>query len=83
MDRAEAVAGRGILGFAYQVSDDGKVAVVELVARDRRAFGPMLGAQRADVRVFERGKVDGAAVEAEIRKLIADFDLKKFGARAR
>jgi hypothetical protein len=43
-------------GFSFQVSDDGKTALVALIARDRQAFQGLLTANRADVKVFERGR---------------------------
>lgn len=82
MGDEEKAAGRGIVSFSYQLSDDGKFAVMEMVARDRREFWPVLGGSRPDVKVFERGRSDPAVVEAEIRKYLKDFDLSRFGARA-
>src|SRR5437016_932515 len=32
----------GIIGFSYQMSDDGQFALLELVARDRSAFNAVL-----------------------------------------
>jgi hypothetical protein len=32
----------GIIAYSHQVSDDGKYALVEYVARDRSAFAPIL-----------------------------------------
>src|ERR1700687_2257559 len=40
--RASAVSRNGIIGFSYVVSDDGLLALVEFVARDRSAFQPIL-----------------------------------------
>jgi hypothetical protein len=74
--------GAGIISFSYQLSDDGNFAVVELVARDRKAFAAILGDRRPDIKVFERGKANAAVVEAEIRKYVKNFDVNKFGARA-
>src|SRR5262245_10939603 len=79
---SDRLAGQGILSFSYQLSDDGNFAVVELVARDRKAFAAILADRRTDIKVFERGKAEPAAVEAEIRKYIRNFDVTKFGARA-
>lgn len=79
----DQVAGKGIIAFSYQVSDDGKMAVVELVARDKSELEAVTRRARPGVQVFERGKGNAAAVEAEIRKHIKDFDVTKFGARAR
>jgi hypothetical protein len=54
-----------IVGFSYQLSDDGKTALVELIAHDKRAFQSLLSANRADVKVFERGKATIADLERE------------------
>ena len=70
-----------IVGFNYQISDDGKFAVVDLIARDRKAFQPIYAEGRADVKVFERGKSARAEVETEARRIIKDFDLDKFSNR--
>jgi len=70
MGDEEKAAGRGIISFSYQLSDDGKFAVMEMVARDRKEFGPVVGGARPDVKVFERGRSDPAVVEAEVRRYI-------------
>lgn len=75
-----AAAGRGILAFAYQVSDDGQWALVELVARDRKALEPVLSDRRPSVKVFERGKARAAEIQAEFRKYKRDFELDRFQA---
>jgi hypothetical protein len=72
-----------ITGFSYQVSDDGKTALVELIARDKRAFQPLLTANRADVKVFERGKATITDLEREFRKVKPGFDGGKFIGGAR
>lgn len=75
-----AAAGRGILAFAYQVSDDGQWALVELVARDRKALEPVLSDRRPSVKVFERGKAQAAEIQAEFRNYKRDFELDRFQA---
>ena len=68
-----------ILGFTYVLSDDGKHALVEFVARDRAAFQQIL----ADVSVksFVKGKDKREDVEAEFKKYKKDFDFTNFGVR--
>ena len=68
----------GILGYSYEVSDDGKFALVEFVARDRAAFSDLLSGNHASVKAFEKGKSRKADIEAEFRKHRKDFDLDKF-----
>lgn len=82
LGRGVADRGDGIVGFSYQVSDDGRLAVMELAARDRSAFQALLNDRRPEVRVFERGKSRREEVEAEVRRHIRNFDLTQFGVRA-
>ncbi len=69
-----------ILAFSYQLSDDGRFALVEFVARDRRAFANILNAGRPDVKVFDKSRSTRAEVEAEFRKYKRDFDFSNLGA---
>ena len=71
----------GIIGFAFQLSDDHKHALVEFVAQDRSAFKQMMADTRPDVKVFEKGKVSRAVIEAEFRKWKHDFDPDQLHAR--
>ncbi len=62
-------------------SDDGRFAIVEFVAKDRRGLQPILNHGRADVIVFEprRNRAhDKAAVEPQIRRFKRDFDFDAF-----
>jgi hypothetical protein len=65
----------GIIGYTMQISDDRKHALVEFVARDRSAFKQMMVDTRPDVKVFEKGKVSRAVIEAEFKKWKLDFVL--------
>lgn len=65
----------GILAFSWVPSDDGKFALVEFVARERSAFQGLLGANRPDVRAFQRGRNSRAEIETEFRKHKKDFSL--------
>lgn len=78
-------ASPGLISFHYDVSDDAKTAIVELVAADANAFAPVLSASqgRADVKAFERGKSTKAEVEQEIKKVKKDFDVDKLGRRGK
>ena len=69
----------GVLGFTYELSDDGKFALVEFVARDRSVFGPVLA--DATVQSFVKGVNQRAAVEAAFTKLKKNFDFNHFGVR--
>lgn len=71
----------GIIAFHAEVSDDGRYAVVEFVARDRAAFGQIL----ADARVlekFEKGRSKRGDVEAALKKYKKNLKLENFGVAA-
>lgn len=71
-----------IIGYSYQVSDDGRLALVEFVARDPKALEPILSSRLANIRVFRKTKVQRQLVEQEFRKHKRDFDWNKFGVLA-
>jgi hypothetical protein len=73
----------GLISFTYELTDDGKRAVVELVALNRRAFAQIFAERRADVKVFDPRTIGKAAAEAEIRKEKRDFDADKLSGRKR
>ena len=77
------LAGSGIIGFSYAVSDDGRWALVELVACDRTAFSSILTSRDPNVRTFEKGKARKEDVEREFKRLRADFDWNRFQVRGR
>ena len=66
-----------ILAFTQQVSDDGKSALLELVALDRSAFQAILNDKQ--VKVFVKGTDKKDDIEKELKKYKKDFDLDKFG----
>ena len=70
----------GILGYSYQMSDDGEYALVEFVARNRSEFNTML-ADPAVVRSFVKGSANIADVVAVFKTYKKDFDFSKLGVR--
>ncbi len=68
----------GIIAFSFQTSEDGKLALVELVAPNRAAFAAILADRRLDVKVFEKGKARRDDIEREFRKHKRDFQLDRF-----
>jgi hypothetical protein len=64
-----------LLATQVWFSDDGKTALVELVAEDRSAFAQILNSRLPGVRVFERGKTTKQEVEAEFKKYKRDFNI--------
>ncbi len=69
----------GILGYGYQVSDDGSTALVEVALSDRAAIAALLQSTAAralgqQLRSFTKGAGNRAEMLAEFRKLKKDFD---------
>lgn len=69
----------GILGFTFVASDDGKFALVEIVAKDRSAFQDILA--DAGVKSFLKGRDKREDAEAEFKKHKKDFNFDLFGVR--
>lgn len=69
----------GILGYTYQLSDDGKTALVEFVAAQRDAFKDILADKT--VKAFLKGKDKQGDIEIEFKKHKKDFDIDHFGVR--
>lgn len=65
----------GIIAWSQQISDDGRMAIVHLVAVDRKAFAPIFADTRPEIRVFEIGKDSPEAIEKELKKFKKDFTL--------
>jgi len=71
----------GIIAFTHVLSDDGKFALCEFVARDRSAFNAILADPTA--KSFVKGVHSRADAETEFKKYKKDFDIDKFGAYVR
>lgn len=69
----------GIVAFSFQESDDGKLALVELVAYSRDAFKDLLADTRPEVKVFIKGKHKREDIEKEFKKYEKDINLDSFG----
>jgi hypothetical protein len=74
-DAASDPSQPGIVAFGFVESDDGRFAIVELVARDPSAFKAILEDKRSDIRVFRKGLAKRLDIEAEFRKYKRDFAL--------
>jgi hypothetical protein len=72
----------GILAWAFQLTDNKNMAIIQVVAANRHAFDAILADKRPEVRVFEIGKASRAAIEAEMQKHRKGFDLSRFEVRA-
>lgn len=71
-----------ITAWAFQESDDGKLAVVEFVAKNRAAFKAILESGRAEVKIFLKGRTSKAEIQNQVRQIRKDFDLDKLEALA-
>ncbi len=66
----------GILGYHFEISDDGMRALVEFVAKDRSAFKALLA--DSTVTPFVRGQQDLARIVAAFLALKKDFNINTF-----
>ena len=67
-----------IIAFQYQLSDDGKFALVELVGSDRNALAPILNSIDARVQAFDLAKTPITSVETAFRVFKKNFTMSKF-----
>jgi hypothetical protein len=67
--------------FRYELSDDGKMALVEASPRNLAEMAKLSGLIKTDARskLFLPGKDKKADVEAEFKKLKKDFNAESFG----
>lgn len=66
----------GILSYEWAPSDDGQYAIVEFVAKDRRALAKIASDARV-LKAFEKGKVKKDDVEKGLRNYRKDFKFEK------
>jgi hypothetical protein len=71
--------GTGIIAYAFELSDDGKHAIAELVAVDRTALLPILADHTSGVLIFEKGRAPGSQIQAAVSQYRKDFSLRNFG----
>lgn len=82
-ERRARKPGEGIISFRFEPSDDGRFALVEFVALDRRFLDELVKSRRADVKVFVKGRARPEEIEAEFRKYKRDFSARRFAEAAR
>ena len=68
----------GYLAWSMQISDDGKMAIIQIAAADHHAFDSILADTRPEIRVFEIGKDSASTIEKELQKFKKNFDLENF-----
>ena len=74
--RASRAMANGIIEYHWMPSDDGRYAVVEFVARDRKALAAILKDART-VKAFEKGKDKKDDIERELKIYRKDFSLEE------
>ena len=72
----EINAKSGILAFTSELGDDGKHALIEIVARNRSAFTKILA--DPSVAAFEKGSAGSGQIESAFSKYKASFHLSQF-----
>jgi hypothetical protein len=65
----------GIIAWSFQITDDGQMAIVHLVAADRNALQAVLADTRPEIKVFEVGKATRQQFETEMGMYKAGFNL--------
>jgi hypothetical protein len=69
----------GIIAFAFQISDDGKHALVEFVANSQSAFSGILNSTNLSVRVFHKGTDTPANITTAFQQYKKNFNFSSFG----
>lgn len=64
----------GIIEYSWKPSDDGRYAIVEFVARDRKSLAPILSDPRT-LKSFEKGKAKREEIERELKIYQKDFSV--------
>lgn len=75
--REQEVKREGILGYNYEVSDDGRLALVEFVGSDRAAFQEIVESKHPEVKVFRKGDGKKEEIESELSKFKRNFDAQR------
>lgn len=83
MPKPADIAKSPFLSIQVELSDDGKTALVEFVARSKDAFKEILAARGKDVKVFERGKNKKEDVEQEFGKVKSGYKFHEPGKEAK
>lgn len=68
----------GILAYKMEISDNGRLALVEFVAKDRRVFKQLQDSRLPDVLSFDRGPGRAQQILTEFRRHKRNFRLEGF-----
>jgi len=66
----------GVIAFTQVPTDDGKSAIVEFVAKSRKALQTILA--DTTITTFEKGTQSASAIETALKRFKQDFNLVKF-----
>jgi hypothetical protein len=72
---SDAPSRAGIIAWSMLPTDDGKMAIIHVVAVDRRAFAAIFADTRPEIKVFEIGVDSRRAIEAFMQAHKANFNL--------
>lgn len=75
--REREIKRNGFLGYSHEVSDDGKLALVEFVAADEAALSEILQSRHPEVKVFRKGDGRKAEIMSDLSRFKRDFDLDR------
>ena len=76
---ADAGSQTAIVAFHFVPTDDGTMAIVELIARNRAAFKDILANTNPAILVFLKGRDVPSTIELAMQKYKKGFTLQKFG----
>jgi hypothetical protein len=79
----DAPSRAGIIAWSVLPTDDGTMAIIHVVAVNRKAFAAILADTRPEIRVFEIGVSSRAAIEAALQPYKANFSLDSLKVVAR
>jgi len=68
----------GIIGFHSQITDDGKSAIIELIAPSIADFKDILSTVDSRVQVYVKGVHTKEVIEAAFKAQKKDFSFEKF-----
>ncbi len=68
----------GIIAWQHQITDDGKMAIVEFVAPTRAAFAELFASTDPRVKIFEVGQHTQAEILAAFQQVKAAFTFSNF-----
>lgn len=73
--KGDAPSRDGIIAWSSQLTDDGQMAIVHLVAANHHAFDTILADKRPEIKVFEIARDDPAAIETALQQFRKTFTL--------